>query len=122
MTTEETAQLVDVAREFYDLLASLLPGDTTLNELRVLTEVASSKSGTSVCEIAKRTGVSTTTVSRLIGQWSNAGQIVERPHPDDGRRKILTLSVEAKKMNAEWALALRDVLRVERVALDAVGV
>ena len=33
-------EAVTVAQGFYDLLARYLPGDTTLNELRVLTAVA----------------------------------------------------------------------------------
>ena len=121
-------EAVAFASAFYDLLAEYLPGDTTLNELRVLTAVAKAslpreeaeaeggaetvaERGTSVTQIAADTGVSRTTVSRMISQWSEAGQIVESPHPEDGRRRILGFTEEAHRLNAEWSAKAKAILR-----------
>jgi DNA-binding MarR family transcriptional regulator len=69
-------EAVMVAQGFYDLLARYLPGDTTLNELRVLTAVAvtAREGGTSVTRIVEETGISASTVSRLISQWTEGGR------------------------------------------------
>jgi DNA-binding MarR family transcriptional regulator len=72
--------------------------------------------GTSVTRIVEETGISASTVSRLISQWTEAGQIREAPHPEDGRRRTLGFSEEAHRLNWEWALALRKVLRGAEMA------
>ena len=99
-------QCVYFARDYYRVLAEFLPGDTTLNELRVLTAVAEAASKgepTSVSEIADVNDISRATVSRLITQWMAAGQITEEPHPKDGRRRRLSFTGEARDLCERWA-------------------
>ena len=106
---------VSFARDFYDLLADFLPGDTTLNELRVLTavaEVAVQERGTSVTEISANCGIAKTTVSRLISHWIEQGTIEERHHPSEGRRRILSFSDEAHRLNHDWAQRVEQLLEV----------
>ena len=104
---------VSFARGFYDVLAEFLPGDTTLNELRALTAVAEAavqQRETSVSEISATSGIAKTTVSRLIGHWIAEGTIRENPHPNDGRRRILSFSDEAHELNQIWAQRLESLL------------
>ena len=54
-------------------------------------------------QIVDETGISRTTVSRMITQWEAAGQIEEFLHPKDGRRRILGFTEEATGLNEEWS-------------------
>ena len=112
---EEVEEVTDFMKSIYELLAAYLPGDTTLNELRVLTAVALASKrdgkGTSVSEIADETGISRATVSRLIAQWTEADQIREDPHPSDGRRRILGFTEKAHSLNREWSTKMWKVMK-----------
>ena len=113
----EWQECVVFAKDYYDILAEFVPGDTTVNELRILTALAMascSGTGTSVSEIAEKTGISRATVSRLVTQWMEAGRITESPHPKDGRRRILDFSEEAKRYSGFWSKRLISLLHAGR--------
>ena len=117
VTHAQWQECVIFAKDYYDILADFVPGDTTVNELRILTELAvasSSGTGTSVSEIADRTEISRATVSRLVTQWMAAGRITESPHPKDGRRRILDFSGEAKQFSGYWSQRVIPLLHAER--------
>lgn len=116
LTDAEWNQCVDFAKQFYEILAEFVPGDTTVNELRILTAVAvasATEEGTSVSEIAETYGISKGTVSRLITTWMAAGRISESPHPKDGRRRILSFSDEARRFSRHWAQRLATILPMD---------
>jgi DNA-binding MarR family transcriptional regulator len=105
---------VEFARDFYQLLSRFVPGDTTVNELRVLTELAltspETEEGTSVSKICGATGLAPATVSRLITKWIALDRIVESRHPEDGRRRVLRLNEESATFRKEWSATLERLL------------
>lgn len=113
LTDAEWAECVLFAKEFYEILAEFVPGDTTVNQLRILTSLAvadATGEGTSVSEIADEYGISRATVSRLITEWMTAGRITETPYPGDGRRRVLGLNEEAQRYSRMWAERLSTIL------------
>jgi DNA-binding MarR family transcriptional regulator len=78
MSPEQLDKTVTFARGFYSVLAEYVSGDTTVNELRVLTELARTSQkndeGTSVSDISDATGIPRATVSRLITKWMAMGR------------------------------------------------
>lgn len=48
------------------------------------------------------------TITRIMKEWTETGEIIARPHPDDARRTCYTLSaavVEKRKVAHEWTMA-----------------
>ena len=113
LSDEEWIECVQFAKEFYDILAEFVPGDTTVNQLRILTALAvagSTGEATSVSEIADIYGISQATVSRLITEYVDAGRISESPHPKDGRRRVLRINDEAQRYSRMWAERVATIL------------
>ena len=114
MSPEELDKTVTFARGFYSILAEYVPGDTTVNELRILTELArtsqKTEQVTSVSDISEATGIPRATVSRLITKWLAMGRVVESPHPEDGRRHILHLTDDSITFRLQWAAALQRLV------------
>ncbi len=108
-----TAQVVvDFARGLYRVLAEKHGGDCTLNELRVMNQIiCCCLQGQTCCvtDLHKVIGIPMPTVSRSVAHLQSNGLLSEQQDPDDGRRRIVTLSPRALEMvssnieeMAEW--------------------
>lgn len=97
---------VEHAAKCYAALARHLPVTTTLAELIVLTEVAKgaySGEPVTVSEIAKSSGISRWSVSRIIIRYIDAGAIKETKDPADSRRNLLEWTPESFEASRVWA-------------------
>ncbi len=87
--------VVEFSRNLLRQLAEKYGGDRTLNELRVMNQIirCSFKGLTcSVTDLHKVTGIPMPTVSRSVAHLQSNGLLSEQQDPDDGRRRIVTLS------------------------------
>ncbi len=94
-------------------------GICSVKELRVLHTVLSHWRRNSPCtvtQIAGETGISKTTVSRCVSGMMESRLLVESTDPDDGRRRLLTPTVEGRQLlrNLDawlglWATRLADL-------------
>lgn len=51
------------------------------------------------------------TITRILKEWADSGDILARPHPDDARRTCYTISaanVEKRRVAHEWTLAWHE--------------
>jgi len=82
--------------EYFTLLADYVPGDTTLNQLRILEYISLSclddRSGTTHTEICQALDMNKTTVTRTIARFVAAGVISQESSPADGRQRLVTMS------------------------------
>ena len=83
-------------REYLELISQYIPGDMTLNQIRVLQYVAmrSDSDEGSACntEISDALGMSAATVTRAISFGIKAGIVSEEEDPEDGRRRFVMMS------------------------------
>lgn len=80
---------------FYLKQAQKYGGDTSLNELRVMArcyKAYSSAEQVSITMLSKSLDIPTSTVHRAVTSLIDKGWLVDRRHPDDGRRRIIELS------------------------------
>ena len=99
--------------------AESLPGDTTLNQLRIMHVVHYMTAGgepTSVSEIADALDMPRSGVSRVITELVSYGWVKEEPHPEDGRRRLLVANSEknenAFRIEQNLYESILDVARV----------
>ena len=81
--------------EYFRLLADVLPGETTLNQIRVAQYIGlRSAMGSPPCnkEIAAALHLPTTTVSRALVMFLEAKILRDIEDPDDGRRRFLIMN------------------------------
>ncbi len=92
---EETAQaVVEFGRNLLRELSGKYGGDCTLNEVRVMCQIigCSLKGRTcSVTALHKVTGIPIPTVSRAVANLQSDGWLSTQPHPDDGRKRVISL-------------------------------
>ncbi len=69
----------------------------SMNELRVLFTLAPMREAASH-EISAAAGVHPMNVSRAVGSLRRSGRLTERADPQNGRRKLLTLTAEGRKL------------------------
>jgi len=117
---EEEKLAVDLASEFYGVLAKYLPPTTTLGELQVLTEVAKGMyrhAPLTVTQIAEATAMNRWSVSRILMRYIEAGMIIEEKDPQDSRRNLLVWTENAFSDNRKWSKDWMEVRNegVERV-------
>jgi len=91
-----THQLKAFIGEILHLLSLHFKGETTLNHLQIGNYIGliSLYEGrpTSNKDIAEKLGISRSTVSRIVADFMEKGWVIERPHPDDGRKKQLLIA------------------------------
>jgi DNA-binding MarR family transcriptional regulator len=117
---EREAMAVELAREFYAVLAKYLPPTATLGELQVLTEVAMGMyrdAPVTVSEIGEATGLNRWSVSRVLIRYIEGGMIIERKDPEDSRRNLLVWTEDAFEGSRAWSA---DWLRVWQTGMDRV--
>jgi len=84
-----------LARGYFELLLDMYAGTITLNELRVLAAVAENHINgelKGVTMIASELSLARSTVSRVVIRGITERRLLELPHPDDQRRRIIRLS------------------------------
>ncbi|MBK1825417.1 MarR family transcriptional regulator [Haloferula rosea] len=118
---EQEAMAVNLASEFYAVLAKYLPHTASLGEIQVLTEVAKgmyADAPLTVSEVADATSMNRWSVSRILMRYIEGGIIVERKDPDDSRKNLLVWTEEAFKGNREWSADWLEVWKagVERLS------
>lgn len=105
---------VELASEFYGVLAKYLPSTTTLGELLVLTEVAKGmyrNTPLTATEIGETTGLNRWTVSRVLMRYIEGGMIVERKDPQDSRKNLLVWTDAAFNDSRKWSADWLEVWR-----------
>lgn len=86
--------VVEFSRNLLRQLAEKYGGDCTLNELRVMNQILRCSlqgQSCSVTALHKVSGIPMPTVSRSVAHLQNDGWLSERPDPDDGRKRIISL-------------------------------
>ena len=75
-------------------------------------------------EIATTAHVSKQTVNDILGQLERSGYLKRKPHPDDGRARIVQLTARGRRLDAAIWQAGRDVEKMwnERIGGSAWGV
>ncbi|MEZ5566225.1 MAG: MarR family transcriptional regulator [Gammaproteobacteria bacterium] len=80
---------------FLALLAKHFGGETTVNHLRIGSFIGLrtlyEDTSTSNKEIAQALGISHSTVSRIVHEFIEQKWIRQRPHPEDGRRRLIEI-------------------------------
>jgi DNA-binding MarR family transcriptional regulator len=90
-----TRYLHEFMGEILRLLSTHFKGETTLNDLRIGSYIglmSQHKSKlTSNKDIAETLDIPPSTVSRIVKDFIKQGWVVEYPHPEDGRKKLLSI-------------------------------
>ena len=85
-------------KEYFKLLADYVPGEITLNQLRVIQYISlrclEDGSGTTHTEICQALEMNKTTVTRTVARFVATGIISQKSSSADGRQQILTMSPE----------------------------
>jgi DNA-binding MarR family transcriptional regulator len=80
---------------FLGTLAKHFGGETTLNHLRIGSYIGLKSiyegDATSNKEIAETLGISRPTVSRIVHEFIAQKWVRERPHPEDGRKRLIEI-------------------------------
>ncbi len=92
--------LLEFHRNLLRELSMNYGGDTTINELRVLNQIIYCGIEGRTCSVTalhKVTGIPMPTVSRAVTNLQNGGWLCETRDPDDGRKRVITLSPRSRK-------------------------
>lgn len=93
---ETTREIYEFKVELLELMAEHFGGQSTLNHLRVGNFIGKSSQyydrPTTNAEIASALRLSRATVSRIVNDFVGAGWVTEYAHPDDGRKRLLTIT------------------------------
>lgn len=98
MRTLRPKDISDFIDWLYDQQAEKYGGDTTLNELRVVAhcyKAHTDGAATSLTKISQNLDMPTSTVHRAVVSLINKGWLYDRPHAEDGRKKLIGLSEQA---------------------------
>ena len=115
---EREALAVELAGQFYAVLAKYVPPSATLGELMVLTEVAKGvyrDQPVTVTEIGETTGLSRWSVNRILMRYIEEGMIEEKKDDQDTRKNRLVWTEFAFEGNKLWS---KDWLEVWERGLD----
>lgn len=97
--------IIEFTRHLFSGLSQERGGDTTLNELRIMNQIIICHlkgRGCSVTSLHEKTGIPAPTVSRIVTALQYSGWLCERSDPNDGRKRIISLSSDAvMKLNAD---------------------
>ncbi len=110
--------VVEFSRNLLRQLADKYGGDCTLNELRVMNQILRCSlqgQSCSVTALHKVTGIPMPTVSRSVANLQNDGWLSERPDPDDGRKRLISLGPRSLELTwndiderIQWINDFRD--------------
>ncbi len=110
--------VVEFSRNLLRQLAEKYGGDCTLNELRVMNQILRCSlqgKSCSVTALHKVTGIPMPTVSRSVAHLQNDGWLSERPDPDDGRKRLISLGPRSLELTwndinerIQWINDFRD--------------
>jgi DNA-binding MarR family transcriptional regulator len=87
---------MEMCAAFYAHLISIVPGSTSVNELRLLTAIGLATfkdQHVGVTELSTQLGIPLSTASRLVAKLCEDGRVVSIKHPRDDRRRSLRFSV-----------------------------
>ncbi len=93
--------VVEFTRTLFRTLSDRFGGETTLNELRVITQVVRCQLEGRYCSVTalhKVTGIPIPTVSRAVANLQSDGWLSEKPDPSDGRKRIIFIGPGAMKL------------------------
>lgn len=116
---ELTAQAaVEFARNLFKTLAKKYGSDCTLNELRIMNQIIRCSLMGRTCGVTalhKVTGISIPSVSRAVTKFQQNGWLSDKPDPDDGRKRIISLGPRSLKETRDdidksirWLNNIRD--------------
>jgi DNA-binding IclR family transcriptional regulator len=97
---------MEMCAAFYAHVVSIVPGSTSINELRLLTAIGLATlkdQHVGVTELAIQLGIPLSTASRLVAKLCEAGRVVAIKHPRDDRRRSLRFSSRYMDGLGEWA-------------------
>jgi DNA-binding MarR family transcriptional regulator len=97
---------MEMCAAFYAHLLSIVPGSTSVNELRVLTAIGLAtlkNEHIGITELATQLHIPLSTASRIVANLTDNGSVISVRHPRDDRRKTLQLSSRHRESLAEWA-------------------
>ena len=113
-----TYYLHGLSGEILQLLAQHFQGQTTLNHLRIGSYIGYltlyRSKGTSNKEISAALDIPPSTVSRIVNDFIDEKWVVERPHPEDGRKKLLYITPnhnQAVGFEREFRTLINELLR-----------
>jgi DNA-binding MarR family transcriptional regulator len=107
---------MEMCAAFYAHLLSIVPGSTSVNQLRVLSAIglASFKDEhVGITELATQLGIPLSTASRIVAKLCDKGCVISVKHPRDDRRRSLNFSSRHMDGLAQWAqgwLSIREQL------------
>jgi DNA-binding MarR family transcriptional regulator len=94
--TQATAFPHEYVKAYLELIAGHFPGETTLNQLRILQYIgmrcSQGKGHTSHKEICEALGLTPSMVTRAVAAFMDAGVLREETDPADGRRRFVSLN------------------------------
>jgi hypothetical protein len=114
--TDKSRWCMEMCAAFYAHVVSIVPGSTSVNELRLLTAIGLATlkdQHVGVTELALQLGIPLSTASRLVAKLCEGGRVVSIKHPRDDRRRSLRFSSRHLDGLGEWAqtwLAICDQL------------
>ena len=104
--TDKARCYMEANAAFYAHLCSVVPGSTSLNELRLLTSIGLATlkdQHTGVTELSNQLDIPLSTASRLVAKLCEDGRVICVKHPRDDRRRSLRFSPVLLDGLAEWA-------------------
>jgi DNA-binding MarR family transcriptional regulator len=106
MATDKSRCYMEASADFYAHLCSVVPGSTSLNELRLLTSIGLATlkdQHIGVTELSTQLNIPLSTASRLVAKLCEDGRVICVRHPRDDRRRSLRFSPVHLDGLAEWA-------------------
>ena len=107
-----TRAVVEFAQNGLQIISDKYGGDCTLNEARVMVQIIRCQLDGKTCSVTglhKATGIPIPTVSRCVANLQREGWLSDSPDPDDGRKRVITLSARSMKQtigeiegNVQW--------------------
>ena len=97
---------MELCAAFYAHLCSIVPGSTSINELRVLTSIGLATlkdQHVGVTELATELDIPLSTASRIVAKLCEDGAVVSIRHARDDRRRSLRISPDHLESLAQWA-------------------
>jgi DNA-binding MarR family transcriptional regulator len=89
-------------KEFLELLADYIPGETTLNQIRIVQYIAfhsqANEGYVGNTEISKALKIPAATVTRAIATFIEAKIITEEIDPKDGRKRLIRMSKDYPRL------------------------
>lgn len=104
--TDKARCYMEASAAFYAHLCSVVPGSTSLNELRLLTSIGLATlkdQHIGVTELSAELGIPLSTASRLVAKLCEDGRVICVKHPRDDRRRSLRFSPLHLDGLADWA-------------------